>query len=112
MKKHKEIPQTRLLAPTIAEIKKEVSRRYEIKESLLEQSRRGQVNEPRNVAVYLSRKLSGLRLEEIAHEFGLGSYSSVSSIVTRTESQFSENATLQKMVQEIKQEVIKSQAKT
>jgi chromosomal replication initiation ATPase DnaA len=37
----------------------------------LEQTKRGQVNEPRNVAVYLARKRCGLRLEEIGREFGL-----------------------------------------
>jgi chromosomal replication initiation ATPase DnaA len=37
------------------------------------------------VAVYLARKKCGLRLEEIGREFGIEKYSSVSSIVTKTE---------------------------
>ena len=51
-KAHNEIPQARLLAPTIAEIKKKVSCIYDVKESILDQSKRGQFNQPRNVAIF------------------------------------------------------------
>ncbi len=85
LKKHSEIPQSRKLAPTISEIKKVVSQSFGITGITLNQTKRGQVNEPRNLAIFLSRKISGLKLEEISKEFGLGSYSSVSSIVIRTE---------------------------
>lgn len=112
LKKHNEIPQSRHLAPTIAEIKKAVSRSYGIKEDVLEQTKRGQVNEPRNVAIYLSRKRSGLRLEAIGREFGLEKYSSVSSIVSRTENQLSQNKKLRKRVEVIRRQFDKSQAKT
>ena len=70
-------------------------------------SKRGQINEPRNVAIYLARKRSGFTLEE----FGLKKYSSVSSIVCRTETQLSRNKTLQKRVEEIWWKIGKSQAK-
>jgi len=85
---HKEIPQTRQLAPTISQIKELVCQCYEVEEQGLAQSKRGWTNEPRNVAVYLARKKCGLRLEEIGSEFELENCSSVSSIVTRTEKNF------------------------
>ena len=87
LKRHNEIPQSRQLAPSIAEIKEAVSQCYGVEEQILEQAKRGQVNKPRNVAIYLARKRSGFALEKIGREFGLEKYSSVSSIVTRTENQ-------------------------
>jgi chromosomal replication initiation ATPase DnaA len=76
-------------------------------EQKLEQTKRGQVNEPRNVAVYLARKRCGLRLEEIGREFGLEKYSSVSSIVTRTESILSQDKQLRNRVNKISMELTK-----
>ena len=98
---HQEIPQSRNLAPTIADIKRTVCLCYEVDEKRLEQTKRGQVNEPRNVAVYLARRRCGLRLEEIGQEFGIGKYSSVSSIVTRIEKQLVQNKQLRKRIDEM-----------
>ena len=41
--------------------------------------RRGVFNEPRNVALYLIRRLRGERLEDIGRGFNISKYSSVSS---------------------------------
>ncbi|MBU0483574.1 MAG: hypothetical protein KKB30_03565 [Proteobacteria bacterium] len=112
LKKHPEVPQSRQLAPTISEIKKAVSQSFKIKEITLDQTKRGQVNEPRNLAIFLARKISGLKLEEISKEFGLGSYSSVSSIVTRTERLLAKNKPLCIRMAQIKDKISKSQAKT
>jgi chromosomal replication initiation ATPase DnaA len=70
------------------------------------------VNEARNVAIYLARKRCGLLLEEIGQEFELLQYSSVSSIVTRTEKQLSKNKQLRNRIKEINQKLNKGQAKT
>lgn len=111
-KKHEEIPESRRLAPTITDIKKAVCQLYKIKVKVLEQSKRGQANEPRNLAIYLARKHSGLSLAEIGSEFELEKYSSVSSIVTRTEQLLSQNKQLQKRVEKVRSILDKSQAKT
>jgi putative transposase len=111
-KNHAEIPQSRILAPTIAEIKTAVGRSYKVDENVWGQSRRGKVNEPRNIAVYLARKHSGLRLEEIGREFGFEKYSSVSSIVVRTEKLLAEDTNLRKRLETIRRKLEKSQAKT
>jgi REP element-mobilizing transposase RayT len=111
LQSNSEIPQTRMLAPTITEIKERVCQIYEVEEQSLMESRRGQTNEPRNVAVYLARKKCGLRLEEIGREFGLKKYSSVSSIVTKTENQLSKNQALKILVETICQQTGNSQAK-
>ena len=112
LQNHDEIPQSRGLAPTIAEIKRAVCQGYAIEEKELEQTKRGWMNEPRNVAVYLARRRCGLRLEEIGQEFGIGKYSTVSSIVTRTEKQLIQDKQLRKRIDEISQKFNKSQAKT
>ncbi len=101
LQKNKEIPQTRHLAPAIAEIKRRVCQYYKVEDIRLEQTKRGQVNKPRNVAVYLARKRCGLCLKEIGQEFGLEQYSSVSDIVTRPEKQLSQNKQLQDRINEI-----------
>jgi len=112
LQNHKEIPQSQHLAPTIAEIKMAVCQYYAVDQSQLEQTKRGHVNEPRNVAVYLARKRCGLRLDEIGQEFELLKYSSVSSIVTRTEKQLLQNKQFRNRIEEINQTLNKSQAKT
>jgi hypothetical protein len=111
-KQHDEVPESRQLAPTIADIKQAVCRLYKEDEKVLEQTKRGQVNEPRNIAVYLARKHSGLRLSEIGVEFGLEKYSSVSSIVMRTEQLITQKKQLKKRVEKIRSILSKSQAKT
>jgi chromosomal replication initiation ATPase DnaA len=107
-----EIPQTKHLAPTITEIKLVVCQFYDVEHRKLEQSKRGQVNEARNVAIYLARKRCGLRLEEIGREFEILKYSSVSSIVTRTEMQLKTNRQLLNRVEELQLMLDKGQAKT
>ncbi len=110
-KEHCEVPDSKQLAPTIGEIKRIVSQIYNVEEQRLEHAKRGKVNEPRNVAIYIARKRSGLLLEEIGNEFGLEKYSSVSSIVCRTEQQLSKNKKLRNLVDKVKRELKKSQAK-
>ena len=105
------MPDSRQLAPKIGEIKRIVSQIYKVEKQSLEHAKRGKVNEPRNVAIYIARKRSGLPLEEIGNEFGLEKYSSVSSIVCRTEQQLSKNEKLRNLVDKVKRELNKSQAK-
>ena len=111
LKRHVEVPLSKQLEPTISEIKRMVCLSYKVKEQTLDQSRRGQVNEPRNVAIYLARKRCGLRLDEIGREFGLEKYSSVSSIVTRTEKLVSRDKQMRNRIGKISKEIAKSQAK-
>jgi REP element-mobilizing transposase RayT len=97
-KKHDEVPQSKDLAPTIIEIKKVVGLCYKIDIKELEEVTRGQEKEPRNVAIYLARKHSGLSLAEIGKEFGCIKYSTVSNVVRRIENKLAENNQLSKMI--------------
>ncbi len=110
--KHDEVPQSRDLAPTIIEIKKAVGLCYEVDIKELEVSKQGRENEPRNVAIYLSRKHSRLSLDEIGKEFGRIKYSTVSNVVRRVESQLDENKQLLKLVASVRQGLSIEQRKT
>ena len=75
---------------------------YGVDEQSLLQSKRGRINEPRNIAVYLVRKQCGLPLEEIGRgEFGVAKYRSVSSIVTRTEKHIAQHNHLSLLVEKM-----------
>ena len=111
-KKDAEVPDSRRLAPMLSEIKQAVCGEYTIDEEVLGQSRRGEENEPRNVAIYLARKLSGLRLAEIGKEFGQLKYSSVSSIVFRMERLIFKKRALEKRIKRIRKKIPKSHAET
>ena len=80
-KKDKELPQLRELAPELKQIKKAVCEYYGVDETELLSSQRGVFNEPRNMAIFLTRRLTGERLEKISGEFGMNCYSSVSSVL-------------------------------
>lgn len=110
-KKHAEVPASRQLVHSITEIITAVCENYGVDERDLQQTRRGRANEPRSVAVYLARKRSGFRLQEIGREFGITSYSSVSSIVVRTEKLLHQDKNLRKRLETIVMKLKKSHAK-
>ena len=74
----------------------------------LQISKRGQINEPRNVAMYLMRNLRGDTLSAICKEFGLKKDSSAGSIVERVKKQLIKDKNLKNRVAEIKKIIIKS----
>ena len=63
--RHREIPESKLLAPDAERIKQEVWKAFDVDRVELYESRRGLSNEPRNVAIYLLRTLRGDSLDEI-----------------------------------------------
>ncbi len=78
-----EVPQSRELAPDPGRIRRAVCQSYRINEAELLESRRGVFNEPRNVAIYLTRRLRGDSLRQIAEQYQMRKYSSVSSVIER-----------------------------
>jgi len=100
-KRHDEIPESRRLAPGSEKIKKAICKAYGIKKSSLLSSRRGVVNEPRNVAIFLMRRLRGEKLEEIGRQFGIAKYSSVSSVIVKMKRDISADRRLKARVKNI-----------
>jgi len=107
-KKHDEEPESRIRSPSIAEIKKAVCDAYGVDEQALLQTRRGHVNEPRVMSMYLGRKLAGLSLAEIGSAFGARKYSSVGSVILRMERKLSNEKQLRKKVNNLKKKLTKS----
>ena len=107
-KKHIEVPESRLLAPEKAKIISAVCREYKVSISDLQISKRGLLNEPRNVAMYLMRHVRGDRLSAICKEFGLKKDSSVGSIVDRVKKQMIKDKQLRTKVAKIKKTINKS----
>jgi len=108
-KHHKEVPDSRGLAPDKEKIKEAVCRVYQVNREDLLKSRRGVFNEPRNVAIYLSRLLRGDRLDELGRDFDLKRYSSVSTAMERTRVQISKDRKLRQRVEKLKTVLTKSQ---
>jgi hypothetical protein len=109
-KRHPQIPESAVLAPELEVIKKKVSQYYRVSESELMQSKRGRFNEPRSMAIYLTRRLRKDGLRDIGIEFGLSGYSSVSSVLQGLEKQFLKNRRLQKRKELLLKTVVKGQS--
>lgn len=82
-KKNYEVPESKTFSPRSDLIIKTVCDQYGVSFDALLETKRGQFNEPRNMAVYLLRQIRGDRLLSIGELFGIRSYSTVSSIVRR-----------------------------
>ena len=100
-KRHDEIPESRKLAPEAEKIKKAICNAYGIEESSLLSSRRGVLNEPRNVAIFLLRRLRGEKLNDIGRQFGISKYSSVSSVIEKMKREISADRRLRMKVKSI-----------
>lgn len=70
-KTHQQVPDSDQLAPDIEQIKSAVCQYYGIANNQVERSVRGVSNEPRNVAIYLTRILRQEGLIEISAAFGM-----------------------------------------
>jgi hypothetical protein len=112
LKKHKEIPESKSLAPSIREIKDKVCKIYSCSNEDLLISKRGKCNEARNVAIYLTRRYTGGNLKHIGDEYNIKNYSSVSTVINRTAEQLENNRKLRKKITEIESELNMSQEQT
>ena len=96
-----EIPQFRELTPELDQIKRMVCDHYGISEKELLISKRGLPNEPRNIAIYLTRRLRGDSLKTISEQFQVEKYSSVSSVIGRLNAAMAEDRRLRKQVEKL-----------
>ena len=110
--RHDEIPESRGLAPDAEKIKRVICNAYGIDKNSLLSSRRGILNEPRNVAVFLVRRLRGEKLEEIGRQFGIAKYSSVSSAIEKMKREMSVDRRLRLRVKNIEKTLRNSQQRT
>ena len=108
-KSHEEVPESRFLAPGADKIIEEVCKFYQVHKKDLLASRRGFFNEPRNVAIYLIRRLRGDNLKDVGKIFELAKNSSVSSVVERLKREMVRDKKIKKRVEILRGELAKSQ---
>jgi REP element-mobilizing transposase RayT len=107
-----EVPQSKELAPGPDLILKTVESFYGIERKEFLRSRRGVLNEPRNVAIYLLRRLRGDSLKQIGENFRMNKYSSVSSVIERVKREMAEDRKLQGRIKKLIVQLEKSQEQT
>jgi chromosomal replication initiation ATPase DnaA len=105
----KEIPASKGLAPDAEGIISEVSRHYEASSIVSTAVRRGIVNEPRDVAIYLIRSMRSDPLMRIGARFGLTQYSSVSSVVLRVKTKMQKDKKFKERLAHIESKILKGQ---
>ena len=98
-----------MLAHDVPRILDGVCAYYKIDPETLFISKRGEINEPRNVAVYLCRKLRQDRLTDICNYFRMNKYSSVSSIIRRVKNRMAEDKKFKGKIEKISDIINKGQ---
>jgi len=98
LRKDPEIPQTRELALEADTVIFIICDYYGIKREQLNQSQRGKFNEPRNVALYLLRRMRQDNLAHIGEHLGIKNYSSVSSAIERVKGRMAKDKGLKRRI--------------
>lgn len=107
-----QVPDSRWLAPDQERIIKAVCDAYQVDEESLYRFRKGKLNEPRNVAIYLLRTLRGENMANLAERFNLKTYSSVSSAARRVQRALNEEGETAEKVRELANRFKLGQTKT
>ncbi len=107
---NKEIPSSRELLPGKKRILKEVCRFYGVKSTDMIKKQRGQKNEARNAAIYLTRKLRLDTYKEIGEQYGIDNDRTVRSVFVRMKKTLTENRELSNKMEKL-QDLIKRNQK-
>ena len=107
-KRHIEVPESKQLAPDIAQIKKAICSYYKIDDDQLYYTKRGAFNEPRAMGLLLTRWLRGETLEVTGEHFKIEKYSTVSSAIERFKRRIASDRQLSKRLDQVRQ-IIKGQ---
>ena len=111
-KAHIEVPDSKLLAPDKERIQEIVCKTYGITKEELLKSKRGTFNEPRNVAIYLTRMIRSEGLIDICRDYNLKKYSSASSIVNTVKGKLSKDRKFHKRVNDLSKTLVQGQSET
>ena len=111
-KVHIEIPDSKLLAPDKERIQHLICKTYSVTKEELVKSKRGIFNEPRNVAIYLTRIIRRDGLMDICKEYNLKKYSSASSIIENVKKKLLKDKKFSNRVNKLNKNLIKSQPET
>jgi putative transposase len=111
-KAHIEVPDSKLLAPDKETIQQLVCKTYGITKEELIKSKRGLFNEPRGVAIYLTRMIRSDGLIDICRDYNLKKYSSASSVVDVVKQRLSKDRKFRSRVENLSEKLIKGQSVT
>ena len=106
------MPDSKILAPDKERIQALVCKTYGITKEELLKSRRGIFNEPRCVAIYLTRMIRSDGLIDICRYYNLMKYSSASRIVDTVKRKLPKDRKFHKRVNDLIKTLIKSQTET
>ena len=111
-KKSCEIPESKSLAPASDAIIAAVCEHYDVSFTELLKTRRGVLNEPRNIAIYLLRQMRGENLITIGELFNIKAYSTVSSILRRVSRLKKYDRKIKKQIVRVQDNINKGQGQT
>jgi hypothetical protein len=98
--------QRRLLQPTATAVVTRVAAEYGVPPRVLQQGRRGSVNEARKVAIYLVHRLCDMTLKEIAPWFGLTSYGAVGWACSQVRQRVASDTKLRRQLERLEGSII------
>ncbi len=104
-----EIPESKSLAPSSDDIISEICAYYNVSLNELLVTRRGVLNKPRNVAIYLLRNIRGDNLNDIKIIFRINAYSTVSSIIQTVSKLTKYDRKFRQQIETIKNNIVKGQ---
>ncbi len=107
-----EISGAKALAPDPGKVLSQVCEYFQVPRQELLISKRGTENIPRDIAIYLVRRLCHLTLPLVGKEFGISNYSTVSSVVQRVKLRLEKDSKLNRDVSDISKKVLISQKRT
>ena len=108
-KVHIEVPDSKLLVPDKERIQELVCKTYGITKEELTISKRGTFNEPRGIAIYLTRMIRSDGLIDICKDYNLKKYSSASSVVESVKKKLLKDRKFRNRVTALSKQLIKSQ---
>lgn len=112
LKADEEVPQAKELAPDADLIVSAVCEFYGVSRDDLYKSKRGEFNEPRNVAIFLTRQLRHDTLKKIGRQFRMEKYSSISSVIERTKRQMLKDRKFKERIERMADRINKGQEQT
>ena len=111
-KVHIEVPDSKSLAPDREMIQELVCKTYGITKEELMKSKRGLINEPRSVAIYLTRMIRSDGLIDICRNYNLKKYSSASSVIEGVKERLPKDRNFRNRVKRLGNKLIKGQPET
>jgi len=109
---HFEVPDSRLLAPDRERIQDFICKSYGITKKELTKSKRGTFNEPRSVAIYLTRIIRRDGLIDICKDYNLKRYSSASTVIENVKKKLLKDKEFHNRVSQLGEKLIKGQTQT